>query len=728
MTQGASLCRIDARLKVTGQARFEGEVRVAGMLHAGLVTSPLPSARVLRIDATRARQMEGFVALLTHESAPRVQPVAYRLPLQDAVVHFAGQPVAIVLAETACQASFAAAAVDVEYEPLPALTSIDQARDRAFSAREAAGGVAVDSRRGDPDSALSIAEVLIERRYTTSTNNHHPMEPHVALGWWEGDRLTLHTASQAVFATRQVMANCFGVARENVRIVSKFLGGGFGSKGGAWMPELMLTALAARAIGRPVRLELTRAQMFTLVGRRPQSIQNVTLGARRDGRLTAIVHESVGETSTYGVYADPNASLTRWLYLCPNVATSHRIVPLNVPQSNPMRAPGEGTGSFAVESALDELAYELDLDPIELRIRNFAEHDQHLGRPWSSNGLLECYRVGADAFGWSARPRAIGALRETRRVVGWGMASAAYPVFRSASEALVRLEADGHVTVRCGTQDLGTGTYTVLGQLAADILGIGLNQVTVELGDTDLPEGPRSGGSMATASFTPAVERAARDLRIQLLNIATRGGPLEGLKPDDLTLTNGCVQCASTHRMESLVDLIGRCAPLGLKAFARVEPDTAPRHSSCGFGAVFAEVSVDLELSETRITRLTAAYALGRILNPQLARSQLVGGLIGGIGMALHEATIIDARLGRIIGDNLADYMIPVHADMPTFDVRILDEDDPHLEGGVKGIGMIGVVGTAAAIANAVFHATGRRVRNLPLRLEDTLPRRSRES
>jgi xanthine dehydrogenase YagR molybdenum-binding subunit len=397
-------------------------------------------------------------------------------------------------------------------------------------------------------------------------------------------------------------------------------------------------------------------------------------------------------------------------------------VRLNAPQPNPMRAPGEGPGSFALESGLDELAHALGIDPLELRLRNYADHDQHAGRPWSSNGLRECYRVAARSFGWEKRPREIATLRDGRHRIGWGMASACYPVYRMASDAVVRIAPDGSVVVRCGTQDMGTGTYTVLAQLAAAILGVPLGRVAVELGDTTLPEGPYSGGSIATASFTPAVEDASRQLcrRLAELAVGDPDSPLHGLAADRITIDDGYLR--SENRSEALADLVARAAPEGIEAVARAAPEDKPRHSSYSYGAVFAEVRVDSELGEVRVMRLTACYAAGRILNPLLARSQFIGGLVGGIGMALHEDTVMDERLGGVVNDNFADYLIPVHADMPRFDIHLVDEDDPHLGGGIKGIGMLGTVGTAAAIANAVFHATGRRIRELPIRLEHFLP------
>jgi xanthine dehydrogenase YagR molybdenum-binding subunit len=711
--------RLEAALKVTGAARYTGEVAIDGVLHAAPVAAALPSGQVRSIDSNAARALPGVVAVLTHENAPRLgeTTVPFLKLLQEPTVHFARQPIALVIAETSELARRAADAVAVTYDAQPAVTAIAQAREPAFIAR-AAGRVPAESRRGDPERALAAAEVLLDEQYRTATNNHHPIEPHVAIAAWADGHLTVHTATQAIFASRRAIAECFGLAPERIRVVAKHLGGGFGCKGGAWLPCLMLAVMATRALGRPVKLELTRAEMFSLVGRRQETIQHLRIGMTRQGRLTAIVHDTVAPTSFYGEYADPTGTPARVLYACDNVATVQRLVRVNAPQPNPMRAPGEGPGSFALESAIDELAHRLDLDPLELRLRNYAERDQNLDLPWSSNGLRECYRVAARAFGWERRPRTIGSLRDGRAKIGLGMAAAPYPVYRVAAEAALRVTPDGALLVRCGTQEIGAGTFTVLAQLAAAEVGIPLARVHVELGDTDLPEGPSSGGSQVTASFTPAVVEAARQLRGRLIALALEdpGSPLHGVPADRVTIVDGAITAGNAA--ETIASLLARTSPSGLEAQARAEPEQKPHHSAYGFGAVFAEVRVDPELGAVRVVRLTAAYAAGRILNPRLARSQFIGGLIGGIGMALHETVITDERLGRIVNDNLADYLIPVHADMPRFDVHMIAEHDPHLAGGVKGIGMLGTVGTAGAIANAVFHATGRRLRSLPIRPE----------
>ncbi|HEX3474430.1 MAG TPA: xanthine dehydrogenase family protein molybdopterin-binding subunit [Kofleriaceae bacterium] len=687
-----------------------------GALHAALVGAPIASGRIARIDDAVARAMPGVVAVLTHASAPRIASARLPLLLQDPAVCFAGQPVAVVVAETVTQARRAAAAVEVTCEASAAITTMHPALDRAYAPRSA-GHVATDSRRGDPERAPRPREIA--RRYTTPTQLHHPLEPPFVVARWDGDALVVHTTTQAVFAHRQQLADCFGVPVERVRVVSRLLGGGFGGKGRAWFPYLVLCAMAARHVARPVALELTRAEMFTLIGRRQETIQDLRIAATSHGELTAITHDTVAPTSMYGEYADPTATVSRVLYACPHVATSHRLVRVHAPQPNPMRAPGEGPGSFALESALDELAHELGIDPLALRLRNHTEHDPHTGLPWSSNQLRACYRVAAEAFGWAARPRQIGSLREGRHRLGWGMAGACYPVYRMASHAEVSVDPARGVVVRCGTQDLGTGTTTILAQLAAGALGVPLGDVAVEIGDTQLPEGPYSGGAHVTASVTPAVEQAVHRLRHQLIEraVADPASPLSGLAPERVALTGGTLTGAG--RAEPLAALVARTG--GLACTAHTAPDPEPRASSYAHGAVFVEVAVDPDLGEVRVRRICAAYACGRILNPLLAHSQLVGGLVLGIGMALHEATVTDARSGRVVNANLADYAIAGHADMPRFEIALVDDDDPHLAGGVKGTGMIGTVGIAAAIANAVFHATGRRIRDLPIRLESLL-------
>jgi xanthine dehydrogenase YagR molybdenum-binding subunit len=676
--------RWEAAAKVRGAPLYTAEEPVPGTLHAAIVGAPMASGRVTHVGREAARAMPGVVAIFGIGDLPPLRPAGYANWLEDDRVHWAGQPVALVVADTEAQARAAAAAVRVTMQAEPHTASLAQAVDPPF-APAVAGRLPTDSQRGDPDAALARSDIRLALEFATSANHHQVLEPHASLAKWQGDALTLYTSTQAVFGTRRVVAHSLGLRRENVRVVARHLGGGLGSKGPLWWALTLRVAQAARQLGRPVLLELTRAQTFTQVGRRSPTRQRLTIGADRDGRLQALVHDTLAETSPVLEYADPIGNATRWLYACDHVRTTHRLKRVNAPQPIPMRAPGEGPGLFALETALDELAETCGLDPIELRRRNFAEIDGHSGLPWSSNGLRDCWARAAASFGWQQRPREPGRLRDGDWLVGLGMATAAYPVQRMACAAELVDHGDGRISVRCGVQDMGSGTFTVLADTAAAALGVAAARIDVEIGDSELPEGPYSGGTVVTASLVPAVVAAARALR-ERWSAGDRGLP---------------------------------GAPL--VAAANTEPEAQPTHSACAFGAVFAEVAVHAVTREVRVRRLHAAYAAGRIVSPLMAHGQYVGGLVGGIGMALHEATITDVASGRIVNDNLGDYLLPTHADMPEFVVHMVDEHDPHLPGGLKGLGMLGTTGTAAAIANAVWHATGRRVRELPIRLERLL-------
>ena len=715
-----SVLRYEAALKVTGGAIYEGEVAAAGLLHAALVEAPISCGDVLSIDATPAMELPGFVAMISHSDAEGLQPSAATALIRERAVHFAGQPVALVTASTLQAAREAARAVRVSTQARPAVTALAQALDRSF-APAMVGRFPAETHRGDAAKALSEADLVVRNRYQTAVNNHHPMEPHAVVCWWEDGKAVVHTSTQAIFGTRAVVAHAFRMPASDIRVVSRFLGGGFGCKGQLWWPWMLWAMLASRKTGRPVRLELTRAQMFTLVGRRQETVQDLALGFSAAGRLTGIEHHALAQTSTHADYSDSTAVYSRFLYACPNVTTTHRLVRTNEPHPVPMRAPGTAPGTFALESAFDEAAERLGIDPVELRVRNFADHDQEALRPWSSNSLLECYRVGAERFGWSQRP-AQGVATDGRWRIGWGMASTLYPAIRQACRVRVRLAANASLCVQCGTQDMGSGTYTALGQMAASALGVPPSQVTVELGDTLLPEGPFSGGSQVTASLAPATEMAMASLRATLANMAVNDerSPLSGQRVEDLEFQDGMIRSRAGNVGESLTDVLARGPAGGLEAEGE---SAATQHqslaaSSMGYGAVFVEVGVDAELGEIRVRRICGAFAAGHILNPLLAKSQYVGGLIGGIGMALHERTTTDLASGRIVGDGFADYLIPVHADIPEFDIAMIEEEDPQLPGGVKGIGMLGTAGIQAAIANAVYHATGKRIRSLPIRIE----------
>jgi xanthine dehydrogenase YagR molybdenum-binding subunit len=718
-----SVLRYEAALKVTGSAIYEAEVPAAGLLHAAFVQSPISCGDVSSVDATRAVDLPGFAAMVSYADTEVLQASPATALIRERTVHFAGQPVALVAASSLQEAREAAHAIQVSLEARPAVTALAQALDKSF-APAMVGRFPAATHRGDASRALAEADLVVRHRYDTAVNNHHPMEPHAVVCWWEGGKAVVHTSTQAIFGTRAMISHAFRMPESDIRVISRFLGGGFGCKGQLWWPWMFWAMLASRKTGHPVRLELTRAQLFTLVGRRQETVQDLGLGFSADGRLTGIEHHVLAQTSTHAEYSDSTAVYSRFLYACPNVTTTHRLIRTNEPQPVPMRAPGTAPGTFALESAFDEAAEQLGIDPIELRVRNFADHDQESGRPWSSNSLLECYRVGAERFGWSQRP-AQGAAIDGRWRVGCGMAGTLYPAIRQACRVRVELAVDASLRVQCGTQDMGSGTYTALGQMAASALGIPPSQVTVELGDTLLPEGPFSGGSQVTASLAPATEMAMTKLRGTLANLAVTDerSPLSGRRIEELEFQDGMIRSRTGNVGELLTDVLARGADEGLEAEGE---SAATQHqslaaSSMGYGAVFVEVGVDAQLGEIRVRRVCGAFAAGRILNPLLAKSQYVGGLIGGIGMALHERTATDLASGHIVGDSFADYLIPVHADMPEFDIAMIEEEDLHLPGGVKGIGMLGTAGIQAAIANAVYHATGKRVPSLPIRVENII-------
>jgi xanthine dehydrogenase YagR molybdenum-binding subunit len=508
-------------------------------------------------------------------------------------------------------------------------------------------------------------------------------------------------------------------------VISHFIGGAFGSKGSAWS-HVVLAALAAREVGRPVKLALTRRQMFGPVGGRPHTVQQITLGASRDGRLTAMRHDSTSSTSTLEEWLESAALVTRMLYACPNVETSHHLVRLNTGTPTFMRAPGEATGTFALESAMDELAYALHMDPLELRLKNHADVDPEDGKPWSSKSLRECYTLGAARFGWSGRDPRPASMRVGDELIGYGMATATYPTRRMPASAEVCLYPDGRVVAKTGSHDLGTGTYTVFAQLVAEVLRAPIDSIRVELGDTDLPVAPISAGSMTVASAGSAVHLAAVAALEKLVQLAVTDpeSPLHGARNEDVLLESGCLTVRNDPgRRESIQTLLERNGGQPIEGRADAKPgDETQQYSMHSFGAVFVEVRVDPELGTVRVSRIVGAYGGGRILNPKTARSQFIGGITYGIGMALMEETIIDARSGRYLNADLAEYHIPVNADVPAIDVILVDERDPHVDPiGAKGIGEIGMTGVAAAIANAVYHATGVRVRDLPITLDKLL-------
>ncbi len=728
---GDGVMRVDAPLKTRGAARYAAEFTQSGMTHVAMVTSTIANGRVTGFDTGAARAAPGVLAVITPDNADRLhvtkasqQTVTGPL-LQDDRIRFQGQPMALVVAETHEAAEHAAALVVTHYARSAAVTDMNAVLDDAYPPKDFRGGsLPADSSRGDPDAAFASAPVKIDAVYETPPEYHNPMEPHATVASWEGGRLTVWTATQGVGGVKKTLAAFFRLPPDDVRVICPYVGGGFGSKGNAW-PPIIFAAIAARQVGRPARLELTREQMYANNGYRPRTRQTVRLGARQDGTLVSLRHDGLTQMSdpALGEFAEPVATASRMLYACDNVATSHRLVATNYGLPTYMRAPGEASGVFALECAMDELAIRLRMDPIALRLKNHADRDGDRGKPFSSKHLREAYAQGAHMFGWDPRSPTPGSMRDGRVLIGWGMATSTYPANRAPASARVRLSADGNALVQSGTQDIGTGTYTIMAQVAADILGLPMSYVRGELGDTSLPDAPTSGGSTTAASVTPAVRMAAGTVRARLLGLAlATGGPgWSGLTPADLRCENGAV-AGPAGRM-SYASLLSRARLPSIEAEAGAKPGAEfasfSRHS---FGAQFAEVRVDPDFGTVRVSRFVGVYDAGRILNARTGRSQLIGGIVFGIGQALLEEAIPDFATGRIVNDNLSDYLVPVNADVGSIEVATIASSDEIVDPlGARGIGELPIVGTAAAIANAVHHATGRRIRRLPIRVEDLL-------
>ena len=731
---GQPLDRTDGVLKVTGEARYAAEFPEARLAHAVLVTSTIARGTIASIDAERAQSLPGVLLVMTSRNAPRLPnsgrsalapPAGRRLSLlQDNEIHYSNEPVAVVVADTLEHAVDAARQLHIVYAGTPATLDFARAKANAY-APDRPQGRQTDTQRGDLDAGLRDAAVRIDAVYTTPMEHHNPMEPHATMAIWDGPHLTLYDSTQGVSGAKRAVAATLGIPADNVHVISPFVGGGFGGKGSSWS-HVALCAMAAQQTGRAVRLALERPQMFGPVGGRPFTEQRMTLAARADGTLTAMRHDSFSNTSMIEDWTETCCMVTRMLYAVPNQVTTHRLVQLNVGTPTFMRAPGETTGSFALESAMDELAYALKMDPLALRLKNYAEEDPQEHKPWSSKSLRECYQVGAEKFGWSRRTPAPRSMRAGDTLVGLGMATATYPANRNQASALARILPDGSAVVASGTQDLGTGTYTVMTQVAADALGFAPANVRFALGDSSLPPAPGSGGSQSVASVSPAVREAATQVRNQLiaLALADPASPVHGAAPDDVTVENGWVTRRSDPtRRDPAAAIIARAGGQPLEAQATVAPGAEKaQYSFHSFGAVFAEVHVDATLGTIRVPRIVGVYGVGRLLNEKTAHSQLMGGLVWGIGAALEEQTLLDLRYGRFVNANLAEYHVPVNADIGTLDISFIDEVDPHINSlGAKGIGEIGITGVSAAIANAVFHATGVRVRDLPVTLDKVL-------
>ncbi len=727
---GRALDRVDGPLKVTGKAQYAAEIPVANVAYAVIVTSPVGRGHLLGVDTQAAEKTPGVLHVLTSANAPSLPGAKTKADpndrllqlLQDEEIHYSDQPIALVVGSTLESAQEGAASVSATFAPTPLTVALDPSSPDLYTPKKAGPVGPADSKRGDLEAGLKQATARVDQTYTTPVQNHNPMEPHALTSVWQGDdQVTLYDTSQGIFGVRKKVAALFGIPAANVRVISHFVGGGFGCKGSPWS-HVGLCVMAARVLKRPVKLALTRQQMFSLVGHRPSTTQHLVLGADATGKLTAIDHRVLSETSRFDEFVEPAAVATRMLYACPNVSTSHRLVKVDIPTPTFMRAPGESSGTFALESAMDELAVALKMDPLQLRLRNHAERDEGEDKPWSSKSLRECYRQGAERFGWAKRRAEPRSLRDGHTLIGYGMASATYPARQSGSSAIARLRRDGSVLVQAGSQDIGTGTYTIMAQIAADTLGLPVERVRFELGDTAMPETPVSGGSQTASSTGSAVKLAALALRDKLVGLAVADAqsPLHGLEPKAVQIAGGELSSANGKQKDSLGALVERSGQPEISAQAWTqEKEERKQFSLHSFGAHFVEVRVDEDTGEVRVARAVGAFAAGKILNPKTARSQFLGGMVWGIGFALQEHTVRDTRSGRIVTRDLADYHVPVHADVPALEVISVAEQDPHVnEIGAKGIGEIGITGITAAIANAVFNATGKRVRDLPITLD----------
>ena len=635
------------------------------------------------------------------------------------MIRYANQPIALVVAESFEQAQEAAFLISVEYaQEAHAVTLSDRISDATKPGK--INGEPPDSNRGDMQAGLAASSSHFSHIYRTPFEVHNPMEPHATIAVWNSpDNLTLYDTTQGVWSDRERVAHLLQLKEDNVRVISPFIGGGFGSKGPVWSP-VIITALAAKMLNRPVKVACTRPQMFGMLGYRSETRQTIAVGAQSDGSLTALSNDTYSLTSTFDEFVESASLTTRMLYAVENNHTSQRIIKADLGTPSFMRAPGESVGTYSLECAMDEMAYELKMDPIDFRLKNYAEQDPEKGRPWSSKSLKECYAQAAERFGWSRRTAEPRSMRDGKTLIGWGMATAVYPTRRSASNARAELHADGSFVVDAGTQDIGTGTYTIMTQIAAATFGIPVSQVKFRLGDTVFPKTPVSGGSQTAASTGSAVYLAAKALQERLIQMATSDSrsPLSGASALDIEFSQGRMTSRSSpSKSESYLDIIKRSGQPRIIAQAEAQPDEASKkYAMYAFGAQFAEVRIDEDLGQLRVSRMIGCFAAGKILNPKTARSQLLGGMAWGIGLALYENAMLDKKLGRWVNNNLAEYHVPTNMDVGDLQALWVEEKDTEVNPlGVKGIGEIGITGAGAAIANAVFHATGIRVRDLPI-------------
>ncbi|HEX4322672.1 MAG TPA: xanthine dehydrogenase family protein molybdopterin-binding subunit [Acidobacteriaceae bacterium] len=735
---GASVPRIDGPLKTSGSAQYTADFHFAGLAHAVPVQSTIASGLIKSLDASMAEKMPGVLLVLHHgniDKLYRVVPNDFaattseaRAPFEDEKIYYWGQYLAVVVAETLEQATAAAKAVKIEYESTsPALKP---------SLSDYTGKRKSVSKRGEVDKAFAAAPVKVDQSYITPVETHNPIEMHATVAVWEGERVTLYETSQGVWNHRMAIAQILGVPRENVQVITKFLGSGFGGKLFPW-PHSAMAAVAARRLQRPVKLSLSRRMMFSNVGHRPRCEQQMKIGATADGKLVALRQDYLNHTSFIDDIDEGCGEATPYLYSVPNLEITSALVQRNTGTPSPMRGPGAVPGLFAMESAMDELAIALKIDPVELRLRNEPVKDEGTGQQFSSRHLRECLETGKAKFGWEKRTPGIASMRRDGKILGWGMAAASWGAFRFGASATVELCANGRVCVRSATQDVGTGTYTIFAQVMHEKTGVPMDRIDVFMGDTSLPEGSMSGGSWATATSLPALAAAANNAKKTLLQLAssTEGSPHLNVETAKLELTSGYVHHVSQPYSSGIPfeEIVNLAKLSGITGEGRTTPTfedpKAKDLSLHSYGAVFLEVEWEPEIARLRVSRVVSVIDGGKIINRKAATNQIMGAVVMGVGMGLLEQTIYDQRTGQPINGSMADYLMATCPDSPHVDVTFLDHPDLAMnEYGARGIGEIGLAGVAPAITAAVYHATGVRVRELPVRIEDLLQSEIREA
>jgi xanthine dehydrogenase YagR molybdenum-binding subunit len=727
---GQPLTRRDGVLKVTGQARFAADNHPSGTLYAVLAVSSIACGRVIALNMSAAKAHPGVVEVMTPANRPRLaqdpdektNPFMFRMELlQDDRVRYANQPIAVVIAQTLEAATEGAALLSPEYEAEPVRVGLD---GDSFVPPAVGVGEPPEATRGDVAAGLSAAVKRIEEVYETPAQYHNAMEPHAIVASWDGDALSIDTPSQGMAMAQARIAGLFGIEPANIHIRSPFLGGGFGSKGMISGPQV-LGIMAARLVGRPVKLVLRREQMFGPVGHRSPTRQTIRMGADSKGRLTALSHHATIATSRFDDFFEPAAGVSHTLYASPAIATTYDAVRVDTGTPLFMRAPGEASGNVALESAIDEMAYACGMDPLAFRLGNYAEVEPISGKPFSSKALRECYAQGAERFGWQSRPPAPRQMRDgAGMLVGWGVGTAVFPALMFAGQARAVLRRDGTGVLEIGAHDMGQGAWTALAQIAADSLGLELDQVEFRSGSSDLPDAGIAGGSAHTATAGMAIHGAGADAIAKLADLAMHDGqsPLFGADNVGVIARGGRLfRRDDDSRSESYTDILRRAGVDAIEGHGSGASDPAAlsTYAMHAHGAVFAEVKVDPDFGQVRVTRLVGAFAAGTIINPRLVRSQYYGGMIWGVSFALHERAVMDARSGRVMNPNLAEYHLPVNADVPSIEAILVEEHDPHVNAlGIKGVGEIAITGTAGAVANAVWHATGIRVRQFPITLD----------